>query len=81
MVGEKLGDTEWQPLKNVEHNQLSVKLFSNADPGTDTILNYNRCSIEFWMWLLLFHLPTAMGWGRNQQLQEGAPRASTEARN
>lgn len=46
MVGEKSGDTERQLLKNVEHNQLSVKFFSNAYPGTHSILNYNRCSVE-----------------------------------
>lgn len=32
---------------NLKHNQLSVKLFSNAHPGTDTTFNYNRCSLEF----------------------------------
>lgn len=46
MVGEKSGDTERQLLKNERHNQLSVKPFSNAYPGTDTILNYNRCLLE-----------------------------------
>lgn len=66
MLGEKSGHTERQLWKNVEHNQLSVKHFSNTYPDTDTTWNSNRCSLELWMWLLLFHLPTTLGWGSGE---------------
>lgn len=67
MVGAKSGDTERQLLKNLEHNQLSVKSFLNSYPGTDTTFNYNRCSLELWMQLLLLQLPTALGWGSGEE--------------
>lgn len=84
MVGEKSGDTERQLLENVEHNQFSVKLFSNSYPGTDTTLNCNRCSTRALNVTLTvpFTHRTGLGkGGRSQEPWEGPPRAFTEARN
>lgn len=70
MVGAKSGDTERQLLKNLEHNQLSVKPFLNIHPGRHyfQLLQMLTRALNATVTVPFTHCTGLGKWGRNQEL-------------